>query len=227
MDTWNPTAYGLRFQRDYQMEPIFAVVEDRRELGNVKSVAVADKPLRTFRGLRWVIPNRDGYEYAVSFWNRNKGPAARVTWSLPEYVPTPDAPATLTAVVSGSQAARTIFVRYAWKNANGRTKASPATSLLVPLNNLLVVKTAPYPPGVTQAVIYATQGSAGTEQEQVTLTSTRTWTQPNAALLLATASVPTANTCLESVTVKLSGTYQIRRGQGVTYELTLDLEEAY
>lgn len=227
METWAPETYGLKLQREYTISPSFQVEEDQRELGNIKSVAVASKALRAFKGLQYIVPSREAYEYAVSFWNRNKGPAARVLWSLPELVPSPDAAPTLTAVISGAQAQRTIIVKYVWKNSAGLTRASPANSLLVPVNNLIRVTLPTLPPGVAQATIYATQGSAGTEQEQTTLTNTRTWTQPDAALLLATTSPPTKNTATEIITVKLVSGYQVTRLAGVNYSLQLELEEAY
>lgn len=226
-ETFLPENFGWKLQRGYEVSPRFAVVEDERELGNVKSVAVADKPIRVIAGLSWICESRDGAEYAQSFLNRQRGPAARFFFNWPELVPSPDGSPTCTAVASGTQGSRTIYTKFAWKNAQGTTKASPAETLAVPANNLLKVWLPVYPPGVTQAVIYATQGAFGTEQEQVVLTNTQTWTQPNAALLVATASPPTTNTAKEKPLCKLVGTYKLVRGHGLSYSLSLDLEETY
>ena len=230
MDTFAPESNGWKFQRGYDVAPEFNVVEDPRELGNVKSYAVATRSLRTFLGATWRSDSRAAYEYWMSFFHRNVGPAARFLWALPELVPTPDAGPTLEAVVVGSQAQRTVFVKFAWRNTNGTTRASPASTLLIPANSLVKVTLPFYPPSVTQAVIYATQGSAGTEQEQVVLTNIRSWIQPNADLLLLTTSPQATNTATESAKCKLLDArrpFRIKRLTGITYEATTDLQEVY
>jgi hypothetical protein len=226
-ETFLPANYGWKLQRGYRIVPRYPVVEDERELGNVKSVAVADKEIRVIRGLRFISATREAYEYAGSFLRRQKGPAGRFYFEWPELVLSPDGSPTLLAVVAGTQGSRTVFVRYAWKNAQGTTRASPAETLAVPANSLLKVLLPSYPPGVTQAVIYATQGSAGTEQEQTVLTNVQTWTQPDAALLTATTSPLAANTATERPLVKLAGDFEVTRAAGLGYEMTLELEETY
>lgn len=226
MDTFAPESNGLKLQRPFEIEPRYNVVEDDYELGNVKSYAVAQRELRSF-GVQYRAFTRAASEYWRSFFQRNVGPAARWLWTLPEYVPTPDAGPTLEAVVSGNQAERTIFVLFAWKNANGTTLGGAASSLLVPANNLIRVTVPIFPASVNQAVIYATQGAAGTEQEQVTMTNVRTWTQPNGDLLLATTDPPTTNTALEQAKCKLDKTYRMRRLIGTAYEFEARFLECY
>ena len=162
----------------------------------------------------------------MSFFNRQVGSAGRFTFGWAELVPSPDAGPVLTAVAGGSQSLRTIFAKFAWKNSIGTTSASPATSLAVPLNNLLKITLPFYPPSVTQAIIYATEGSAGTEKEQATLTVDRIWTQPDAALLVGTSDPPTENTATEAPTCKLvQDSLKIVRGIGTSYTASLELQE--
>lgn len=227
-ETFDPATYGARLQRLYQIVPQWQVAEDERELGNIVSRAIAEKGLRRFVGLRYLCPDRPAVEYIQSFFGRLVGPAGRFSWTLPEYAPTPDAAPTLVSVVSGAQGSRTVFVKFAWETPAGRTRASPAATLAIPANELVKVTVPTFPPSVTAAVIYATQGSAGTEVEQTEITNTTTWTQPDAALLTGTTAPATANTALETVTAKLvANTLAVTRGQGQTYEAAMELEEVY
>lgn len=214
-------------QRDYDLEPDWQVAEDERELGNVTSVAVAVKERRRVT-MRYRTDTRDAAEYVESFFRRKVGPVARFDVLWPEFVASPDAAPVVEAVVAGTQGSRTIYTKFCWVNSYGRTKASPAVSIAVPSNSLLKVTLPYYPPSVTQAVIFATQGSPGSEQEQTILTNQKTWQQPDAALLTSTTSVPSTNSAQELVHCKLGqGRYKLRRGAGTTYELTIDLEETY
>ncbi len=226
METFAPESNGARLQRGFPIQPQYAVAEDVRELGNVKSVAIAQKALRRYQ-LTYRCPDRSGFEYIESFFQYHVGSAGRFLWATPEFASTPFKGPTLEAVVAGAQSSRTIFCKYAWKTTAGRTRASPATSLTVPLNSLLKVTVPVFPPSVTHAVIYATQGAAGTEQEQIEITSL-TWTQPDAALLTATTSPETTNAARETVTAKLvAGSYAAVRGIGTQYEVSMELEETY
>jgi hypothetical protein len=226
-ETFTPEAHGLHLQRGYPIEPTFQVEEDERELGNITSVAVADKPRRVLR-MRWVADTRAASEYVISFFLRHKGSAGRFYYAWPEFVPSPDAAPTLEAVVSGAQAERTVTARIAWKNSAGRTLASPVGTLLIPANNLVKITVPVYPPSVSECVIYASD-TGGTPQQQTILAGPLTWTQPDALLLLATADPPTANTATETPLMKAVGEppYRITRGIGTTYEITMDLEEVY
>lgn len=226
-ETFQPELNGWHLQRGYSIEPLFPVAEDRRELGNVRSIALADKALRCFRGLRWHADNRAPAEYVQSFFRRLHGPAGRFYWLAPEFVPSPDKAPTLTVAAGGAQGSRTVFVKFAWRNATGTTLPSPAATIAVPANELLTVRLESYPPGVTDAVIYATQDAAGTEVEQTVLTSVQTWTQPDTALLVLTEVPVTANTAKETITARLLESYSLTRLQGLTYELALELEESY
>lgn len=218
-------AKGWKLQRGYPMRPRYAVVSDERELGNVVSVAVASKPLRNYR-LRYRANTREAFEYVESFFNRLVGPAARFDFDLPEFVPSPDKAPGVEAIAGGTQGARTIYVIFAWKNVNGITRGSAAAGIAVPANNLLKITLPYYPPSVTQAVIYATQGAAGTEQEQTILTNLKTWTQPDAPLLLATSSPPLTNTAKEKIIARMLD-YEVVRQNGTMYDLLLEIEEAY
>jgi hypothetical protein len=226
MDTLDLIANGWKLQRGYQIQPRFQVISDERELGNVTSTAVAEKELRTYP-LKYRAELRSAAEYVQSFFRRLVGEAGRFLFLLPELLASPDASPILDAVVAGAQGSRTIFVQFAWKNAQGLTRASPASSIAVPSSSLLEVKLPPYPPSVNQAVIYATQGSAGAEQQQTILTDVRTWQQPDAALLVSTAAPPTVNTATEIIKMRMVSPYSLTRGDGTTYELALELEEAY
>jgi hypothetical protein len=227
VDTFTPEAYGALLQREYTITPIYNVAEDEREIGGWKSRAVSEKALRRLENLVYKCRDRTPYEYIASFFQRHVGPAGRFFYAWPEFVASPDAAPTLTAVVSGAQAERTIFCKFAWQTALGITRASPAASLTIPLNNLIVVSLPVFPPSVTEAVIYATQGAAGTEVEQTTVTA-RTWTQPDGALLTGTDAPQTTNTAREIPTCKLIGNgFRAQRGPGATYLITLDLEETY
>ncbi len=226
MDTLNLEANGWRMQREYPIRPRFIVAEDERELGNVKSVAVAQRALRRFT-LRYKTDLRSAAEYVESFFGRQVGPVARFQMTLPEYAPTPDAAPVVEAVAGGTQGSRTIYVRFAWRNVNGTTLASATASILIPANNLLRVKFPYYPPSITQAVVYATQGAQGTEVEQTVVTNQPSWTQPNAALLLLTAAPETANTAKVLAKLRLLETYELIRQIGTQYQLSLDLEEVH
>ena len=227
METFAPEANGWKLQRGYQIVPRWAVVEDERELGNVRSTAVAEKEIRRFRG-RYIAATREAIEYLESFFRRHVGSAGRFFYAWPEFVASPDAAPTLETVVSGSQGSRTVFVRFAWKNSVGLTRAGPAGSLAIPANSLLRVTLPPYPPSVSQAVIYATQGAAGTEVEQITLTDQRIWTQTNAPLQTGTAAPETTNTARETPVSRLiADSLSYVRGAGVSYEAQLELEEVY
>jgi hypothetical protein len=227
-ETFTPEANGLKPQRQYTIEPEFQVEEDERELGNLTSTAVADKERRVLR-FRWVCETRAAMDYVVAFFRRHKGPAGRFYYAWPEFVAHPDAAPILEAVASGTQAERTITCRFAWKNTAGTTLPSPTATLLVPASSLVKVTVPVYPPSVSQCVIYASESGAGTEQEQTVLTDLLTWTQPDAALLLATADPPTANTATETPLMKAGGNppYRITRGNGTCYEITCDLVEVY
>ena len=220
-----PLSNGWRLQRGYQIKPEYRVVEDERELGNTTSTAVSRTARRNIT-MTMTATTRSAYGYMMSFFNRNVGPAGRFTFSWAEFVPSPDAGPVLTAVESGDQPARTIFVKFAWKNSVGTTEASPATSLAIPDDELIKVTLPFYPPSVTQAVIYATQGSAGTELEQATLTTDRTWTQNNGELSTSPGDPPTENTATESPTCKLAQDgLSITRGIGTSYTASIQLQE--
>jgi hypothetical protein len=226
-ETFSPEANGALLQRGYTIKPQYRVVEDPRELGNVKSIAVAQKGLRRLEGLLYKCRDRTPYEYITSFLNRHVGPAGRFLCTWPEFVPSPDATPVLTAVTGGTQGSRTMYVKYAWKTALGLTRPSTVQNLTVPANNLLKVTVPVFPPSVTQAVIYATQGTVGTEVEQAVIAAL-TWTQPDAALLTGTAAPATTNTARETPLCKLTEDgFSTQRLAGQTYEVTLDLEEAY
>lgn len=224
-DLWQPELYGWRLQRSVPMRPRFLVAEDESESGLVKSLAIAQGHKRAWQ-LRYRAVTRQAAGYVQSFFGRLAGPAGRFDWVAPEYLPDPDAAPVIDAVSGGNQGVRTCHVQFAWQNGYGRTLASPRATVAVPSDWLLRVTLPPWPPGVTGAVVYATQGAAGSEQEQVVLTQgTRVWTQPNAALLLLTASVATANVAKELLRVKLDGSYELTRAEGTTYELELTLRE--
>lgn len=225
-ETFDPVANGWHLQRNYEIPVLFAVEEDERELGNRTSTAISEKSLRQFRAY-YRAKTRAAQEYVRSFFQRHVGPAGRFYFQWPEYVASPDKVPTLEAISGGSQAERTITVRYAWKNTNGTTNASPIGSLLVPVNNLIKVTVPVYPPSIAQCLIYASQTGSGTEEEQATLTGPKTWTQPDAALLTGTADPPSANTALETPLCKLYGGYSLVRREGTTYNLSLTLEEVY
>lgn len=226
-ETFQPEANGLHLQRGFTVNPEFQVIEDERELGNRTSVAVADRERRILR-VRWVCETRAAMDYVVSFFRRHVGSAGRFYYAWPELVSHPDAAPTLEAISGGTQASRTIVACFAWKNSAGKTTASPTASLLIPANNLVRVTVPVYPPNITQCVIYGDQ-TGGTPQEQTTLTGALTWTQPDAALLLATADPPAANTATETPLMKALGSppYRITRGNGTCYEISMDLEEVY
>lgn len=226
-ETFAPLSNGWRLQRGYSIVPQFEVVEDERELGNVASTAVADRVRRVIEGIVLRTDSRDALEYLESFFSRLKGPAARFWFAWPELAPSPDAAPTVEAIAGGAQAGRTITVRFAWKNTSGTTKPSPTASIVVPANELVRVTIYPYPPTVTQCVIYAAEDSPGDEEEQVVLTGARTWTQPDAPLLVGTADPPSVNTALQTLYCKLVGGYRVARGNGTTYEANLSIEEVY
>jgi len=227
LETFTPEAFGALLQRDYTITPIFNVSEDEREIGGSKSFAVAAKALRRLEGLVYKCVDRAPYEYMASFFQRHVGPAGRFLYTWPEFVATPDAAPTMEAVVAGAQSSRTIFCKFAWKTVFGTTRASPAASLTVPSNSLLKVTLPFFPTSVLEAVIYATEGAEGTEQEQTEI-SVRTWTQPDGALLTATADPPTENTAREQPICKLLGnSFRPQRVSGPRYVITLDLEETY
>jgi hypothetical protein len=226
-ETFAPESNGWRLQRDYSINPEWIAVEDERELGNVSTTAVARRSLRTFP-LRWRATTRASYDYMVSFFNRNVGPVARFNYSLPEFVASPDAGPLMEAVVAGTQALRTIFAKFAWRNSIGTTLAGNALSLSVPANSLLKLTLPPYPPSVGQAVIYATEGADGTELQQAVLTDATTWTQPDNVLLIGTDAPLTVNTAIDSPLCKMvQGSFSVQRGAGISYIASIQLQEVY
>ncbi|MFH0903180.1 MAG: hypothetical protein V2A73_21335 [Pseudomonadota bacterium] len=187
-----------------------------------------DRPLRRLDGVRLVAATQAARDYVESFFDRLNGPAGRFYFAWPEHVPSPDAAPTLTAVVSGDRTQRTVTCRFAWRNATGTTVASPTGTLVVPANSLVSVAVPVYPSGATQAVIYAAQDAAGAEQQQTILSLARTWTQPNAALLLATTSPPATNTATETPLCMLVGdSLRFPRGTGLSWEIQFSLEEVW
>lgn len=224
-DQWLPESFGWRHQRTVPMTPEFRVAEDESESGVIKSLALSQAYKRRW-SLRYRAATRQAAGYVQSFFGRLGGPAGRFDWVAPEYLPDPDAAPVIDAVSGGNQGVRTCHVQFAWQNGYGRTLPSPRATVAVPSDWILRVTLPAWPPGVTGAVVYATQGAAGSEQEQTVLTQgTRVWTQPNAALLLLTASVATANVAKELLRVKLDGSYELTRAEGTTYELELTLRE--
>ena len=227
-ETFAPESHSWKLQRDFTITPVYQVVEDEYELGNTTSTAISRIPRRRFSARYVSAGTKAGYHYMTAFFLRNVGPAARFTFVAPEEVSDPDKGPTLTSAAGGTQGSRTIYVKFAWQNTAGITVASAATSLAVPANELMTVTVPFYPPSVTQAVIYATQGSAGSEQEQTTLTApTRTWLQPDAALLTGNPVPPTTNTAPEtwSNAKLVDGSLNFRRGVGLSYEATLEIDE--
>lgn len=221
-------AHGLIWQRGYAEVPEFQVIEDERELGNVSSTVVAERETRRIKGLQLLAPTREARDYAMGFFRRIHGPAGRFLVDYPECVAGPDAAPSVAAMAGGTQAQRAITVRHAWRTIYGTTRAGATAAITVPANELLVVTIEPYPPSCPQCVIYAAQGDPGAEQEQTVLSGARTWTQPDAALLLATASVPTTNTARERLLVKLvAGSLEAPRLQGLTWIIQLSLEEVH
>src|SRR5262245_58254 len=118
METFAPTANGLRIQRFYGLRPRSVVESDERENGYVKSVAIREQPI-----MGWAftlnIPTREAWEYLHDFFNRQNGTAGRFLVQLPELVPSPGVGPTLTAISGGSQGSRTMFVKFAWKDTAG------------------------------------------------------------------------------------------------------------
>lgn len=227
-DIFDWSANGLIWQRGYAEVPEYQVVEDERELGNVSSTVVAERETRLIRGLQLLAPTREARDYVMGFFRRVHGPAARFLLDYPECVAGPDAAPTVAATAGGSQAQRTITIRHAWRTVYGTTRASATATITVPANELLVVTIEPYPPSCPQCVIYAAQGDPGNEQEQVALSGARTWTQPDAALLLATASPPTTNTARERLLCKLvAGSLEATRLHGLTWMIQMTLEEVH
>lgn len=226
METFAPESHGAILRRGYPIKPEFQVVEDPRELGNVKSIAIAQKALRRYQ-LEYLCRDRTAYEYIDSFVHFQVGPAGRFSYVLPEFVSTPFGVPLLSAISGGTQGSRTIRVQYAWQTDLGRTRASTVGVLAVPANNLLKVTLRVFPPSVVDAVIYATEGGSGTEQEQAVVQAL-TWTQPDAALLTGTAAPLTTNTAREMITAKfVAGSYEVVRLIGAVYNVTLGIEEAY
>lgn len=226
-ETFAPTANGWKIQRGYTIDPQDQYLEEESEIGSKKTTAVSERTPRLLRNLRMRASTREAWEYLESFFRRHKGPVGRWYFAWPELVSSPDIAPTLEAVAGGTQAERSITVRYAWKNSAGTTRASPTGTLVVPVNELVKVTLDPYPAGVTQAVIYAAQDDPGNEQEQDTLTLEQTWTQPDAALLVATSDPPTANTATDTPLCKLVGGRPAVRQIGLQYETTLTIEECY
>lgn len=227
METFAPESNGLKLQRGYRIRPRWIVDSDETDLGTVRSVAKSEKAIRSF-DLTYRTTDRSGYDYVSSFLSRHVGSAGRFFWQAPELVPSPDVAPSLSSVSGGTQGSRTILVSYAWQNVNGdRTLASPLASLLVPANSLLIVTLPPFPPGIVEAALFATEGAAGSEVEQGTLTD-REWTQPDAAILVGNDPPPTENSALEVLKARyVEGSLSFSREAGISYDISLTLEEAY
>ena len=232
METFQPESFGWKLQRPLEESPTFEVEEDERELGNVTSLLVAEKPTRQW-SLRYRVVGRSARDYWVSFFDQLGGPAARFTFTLPEFVPAPFRGPDLTLKATGVQLIRFIRVRFAWRNSSGTTTASPSETIVVIPNNVVVATLPRYPPGVTQAVIYAAESQfeslIGTEQEQVVLTNKRTWESPNGSVLVDTTDPLTESTALQTITAKAANNppYTIRRLEGLSYEAQIVIEESH
>lgn len=232
-ETFDPAAYGLKLQHSYQIRPAPRFVEDPMELGNVESVAVAEKVLRRFEGLVWRVsattPNmRRAAGYALDFYRRHVGPAGRFWFELPEFVADPSAPPVVEAVSGGSLSSRTYLVSIAWLGAAGETLASELASLTIPANELIKVTLPVYPNNVSKARIYATAGASGTEVQQAELTDVREWTEPTSGLVTGTGSPASVNTATDVSLCKFEGeNFQVQRGQGLFYEVSASIQEVY
>jgi len=226
-ETLDLVTAGWRWQSPFDFEPQWAVAEDERELGNVSSTAVSERCLRRWQNLQFFTNLEAARGYVVDFFRRHVGAAGRFYFRFPEHVESPSAAPTLSTVSGGTQGARSITAKYAWKNTSGTTLASPEGTISVPASSLLVVTLPIYPPSTNQAVIYAAEDSPGNEQQQTILTLLESWTQPNTALLTGTPSVSTANTAIEVPLCKLSGNLKITRGDGRSWYLTLSIDEVY
>lgn len=227
IETLDLQGAGWVLQTGFDWEPEWAVAEDPRELGNVTSTAISERCRRKWPNLVYLTNSESARGYVEDFFRRNVGIAARFYFQFPEHVAAPGVAPALTAISGGAQAQRSITVRYSWKNSSGQTTASPTGTLVVPASYLVRVTLPVYPPSVAQATIYAAEDDPGNEQEQTVLSLTRVWTQPNAALLELTSSVPSANSAVESPTCKLSSSPRITRGVGRSWTLALSLEEVY
>lgn len=230
--TFDPESKGWNLQRGFIVPIHENVREYRGGWGNVDDAIFATKTIRewnlTYKTGKTTDP-RIGYDYAVGFHAAEVGAAGRFNWAPPELVPTPFEAPSLSSVVSGTQGARTISVGFLWKSAAGSTRLSPLGSLAVAASSLLKVDLPPYPPSITQAEIFAEEGGSGDEQSQVTLTDNdRSWTQPDAAILVATSDPPVANTATELSLVKfVLDSFEIFRGEGLAWVMRCHLEEIY
>jgi len=223
---FDPESNGLKLQRGFETAHMENVVEDMGELGNKRVTAIAEKLPR-----RWRLPyrafGRTARGYLLAFYRKHVGAAGIFDFDAPEYVPDPFFAPTVEAVSGGTQSQQEIDVGFTWKNSQGETLISTLAEITIPANNLLKVTLPVYPPSVSQAVIYAVDG-VGTPQSQTTLTDIRTWTQPDAPLLVATSDPPSTNTATERVQVRfVKQSLREIRQIGETYELSVDVEEVY
>jgi len=228
MILFDPAANDIRLQVGYSIRPVEQVEEDESELGSKTAIAVAERSLRVLN-LPYRVLSHAGIEYLKGWHDHHRGAARPFLLDLPEPVPTPLLAPDLVAVAGGNQAERTVRVGFSWLTAAGETRLSPVAELLIPEDELAVVTLPAYPPAVSQARIYATQGAAGSEVAQVTLTDNdRDWTQPDAALLTGTAAPSTTNTATERIACKfaLQG-FEYERDVGPHYRALLRLEEVY
>lgn len=227
LELFDPEANGSFLLDEYDLNPREQVTEMRTEIGSVETVADSTRIAHRL-ALPFFVRGRDALEYIQGFWNGHVGAAGRFQFKMPEFVPSPYKAPDVDSVTGGTQGARTITVRFNWVNDAGETRASPTASLAVPSGELIRAAMPVYPPTVTQVKVYAAEDDPGNEVYQLTLFGEREWVQPDAALLTATASPPSANTATQIVTAKfIPGTLVLRRLKGPNYRVDLQLEEVY
>jgi len=112
---------------------------------------------------------------------------------------TPPPAPILSTAVAGALPARNYSVVVTYFNpATGETIASPASSIAIPLNDVLVVNSPAAEAGVTQYKVYA-DPVAGNEKLQATVNIGTNFQEPNTGLV-AGAAPPTVNTASVFVT---------------------------
>jgi hypothetical protein len=222
----------------FPLTPEFAVVESadyrtietRFESGDVQTRARYPKAKRTWR-LNWHHASDDDAETMRAFAREHRGNADFFYFTAPEKVAPPYAGPVLNSTPSGSLATRTVYVKYAWRNAagTGYTTVSNYRSIIVQNNAVVLAKIPYFPTGVTYATIYCSRNNTTYHaQSNVVGQSGGTWQEPDTGWVQTGVVPSTTNTLSESVLVHLSqNSLDITKNYINSYAIVCDFEEVF
>lgn len=222
----------------FPLTPEFSVQETvnyrtfstRFESGDVQTRAISPRGKRIWR-IKWDNASAADAEVMSAFAQAHRGSADFFYFTGPEKVGPPYAGPVLNYTGAGSLATRTVYVRYAWRNAagTGYTTVSNYRSIIVPENNVILAKVPYFPAGATYAAIYCSANNvAYHEQSSVVGQSGGTWQEPDAGWAATAVQPSTKNTLSETILVHLAqSSLEITKAFVDSYQMVCEFEEVY